>query len=227
MSGRIIKRESEARLPFPVIGKVKCGEKNERGLPRSLDYFVATGKYASLFQNAYDKPNVIQVVFPSDDASLVCKEEYEFRDTAGKLVADGDGENFRVWSNKTVSYTRVSTEQYPDIMNMVSSKYPSCEWRVTLTLRFIVPKVRGVMGVWEFKTKGSASSIPQVRDTFDAMLEQNGKVQGVIFDLSVTMAKSQKPNTNSRYPVVSLIPNESEANVRLVKECSRQIMIEE
>lgn len=40
------------------------------------------------------------------------------------------------------------------------------------------------------------------------------------------MAKSQKPNTSSRYPVVSLIANESRANVEMVKESRKPIMIE-
>ena len=38
----------------------------------------------------------------------------------------------------------------------------------------IIPQEPGLLGVWSFSTKGSASTIPQVRDTFDAMLEQNG-----------------------------------------------------
>ena len=82
------------------------------------------------------------------------------------------------------------------------------------------------MGLWQFSTKGVASSIPQVRDTFDAMLESNGHCSGVIFDLSVKMHTSQKPTTASKYPVVSLLPNESEDNLRMVQECKKPIMIE-
>lgn len=231
MNGRI-KQERENRLAFPKIGKISCGMKivnsNGREMPKSLDYFVANGKYKSLFDEAYgEKPSTIQIVFPSDDATLVCNEFYEFRDNAGKLVAQGDGESFKVWSDKTKSYTNLSTLDYPDLMDMVARKYPKCEWKVSLTLNFLIPKVRGVMGVWSFSTKGSASTIPQVRDTFDAMIEQNGHASGVIFDLSVKMHTSQKPNTASKYPVVSLVPNESESNIRMVKECRKPIMIEE
>lgn len=228
MGGRIKKEEQRKRLPFPIIGHVKCGMKSEKGYPMSTDYFVATGKYGHLFKEAYgEKPDVIQVVFPSDDADLVCREEYEFRDAAGKLVATGDGETFKVWSNKTSSYAVFTTEQYPDIMSMVEGRYPKCEWKVTLTLNFIIPKIRGVMGVWQFQTKGVASTIPQIRDYFDAFLEQQGKVSGVIFDLSVIMAKSQKPGQSSRYPVVSLIANESRENLEMANECRKPIMIEQ
>lgn len=227
MAGRILNKEKTKRLPFPILGRVACGEKSEKGYPRSLDYFVASGKYAELFKSAYgDKPSTIQIVFPNDDAELCCKEFYELRDTAGKLVSEGDGETFKVWSDKTKAYITLSTEQYPNLMEMIVGKYPKCEWKITLTLNFIIPKVRGIMGLWSFSTKGSASTIPQVRDTFDAMLEQNGHASGVIFDLSVKMHKSNKPNDSSRYPVVSLVPNESEENLRMVKESRKPIMIE-
>ena len=227
MAGRILNKEKTKRLPFPILGRVACGEKSEKGYPRSLDYFVASGKYAELFKSAYgDKPSTIQIVFPNDDAELCCKEFYELRDTAGKLVSEGDGGTFKVWSDTTKAYITLSTEQYPNLMEMIAGKYPKCEWKITLTLNFIIPKVRGIMGLWSFSTKGSASTIPQVRDTFDAMLEQNGHASGVIFDLSVKMHKSNKPNDSSRYPVVSLVPNESEENLRMVKESRKPIMIE-
>ena len=227
MAGRILNKEKTKRLPFPILGRVACGEKSEKGYPRSLDYFVASGKYAELFKSAYgDKPSTIQIVFPNDDAELCCKEFYELRDTAGKLVSEGDGGTFKVWSDKTKAYITLSTEQYPNLMEMIAGKYPKCEWKITLTLNFIIPKVRGIMGLWSFSTKGSASTIPQVRDTFDAMLEQNGHASGVIFDLSVKMHKSNKPNDSSRYPVVSLVPNESEENLRMVKESRKPLMIE-
>lgn len=107
----------------------------------------------------------------------------------------------------------------------IARKYPNRAvragfdgWNVILTLTFVIPSVRGVAGVWTFTTKGAASSIPQVLNTFDAILEEKGFVRGIIFDLNVKFATSQKPNNNSRYPVVSLVPNESEENITIVKQ---------
>ena len=231
MAGRILTNKQENRLPFPILGKVKVGElatsATGKTYPKSCDYFVPSGKYASLFKEAYgEQPSTIQIVFPSDDAELVCREEYILRDNAGKLVSSGDGLNFRTWSEKQKKYIDVTTEEQPNLMEMLSKHYGQ-EWKVTLTLNFILPLVRGVMGCWQFVTKGSASTIPQVRDTFDTMLEQNGKVAGVIFDLNVKMAKSQKPNDASRYPVVSLVPNESEQNLLAVKKARKPIALPE
>lgn len=228
MAGRIVTNQSEKRLPFPIIGKVKCGIKSEKGFPMSVDYFVPTGKYASLFTEAYgEKPSTIQIVFPSDDAELVCREEYVLRDGQGKLVATGDGVNFRTWSEKSKKYIDVTTEAQPDLMELLEKHYHQ-EWKITLTLVFVLPLVRGVMGCWQFQTKGAASTIPQVREAFDAMIETNGKASGIIFDLSVELHKSNKPQDTSRYPVVSLVANESRENLLKVQEARKPIaLIEE
>lgn len=227
MSGRIINNTEVKRLPFPIVGRIKAGMKSEKGYPMSLDHFIATGPYAPLFTQAYgENPSTIQIVFPSDDAELVCREEYVLRDNAGKLVSTGDGEDFRVYSEKTKAYKNITVSEQPDIMDMLSNHYKQ-KWLVTLTLNFIIPLVRGIMGCWQFQTKGVASSVPQVRDAFDAMLEQNGHASGVIFDLSVKMHTSQKPNTASKYPVVTLVPNESEENLRMVRDSRKPIALPE
>ena len=225
MAGRIINNKEQKRLPFPIVGHVKCGMKSDKGYPMSTDYFIPDGNYAPLFTQAYgEKPSTIQIVFPSDDAELVCREEYVLRDNAGKLVATGDGETFKTWSEKAKKYIIVTTTEQPDIMAMLEKHYKQ-EWKITLTLVFILPLVRGVMGCWQFQTKGSASTIPQVRDAFDAMLETNGRAAGVIFDLSVKMVKSNKPQDASRYPVVSLVPNESLENLQKVHEARKPIAL--
>lgn len=227
MSGRIINNTEVKRLPFPIVGRIKAGMKSEKGYPMSLDHFIATGPYAPLFTQAYgENPSTIQIVFPSDDAELVCREEYVLRDNAGKLVSTGDGEDFKVYSEKTKAYKTITVSEQPDIMDMLSNHYKQ-KWLVTLTLNFIIPLVRGIMGCWQFQTKGVASSVPQVRDAFDAMLEQNGHASGVIFDLSVKMHTSQKPNTASKYPVVTLVPNESEENLRMVRDSRKPIALPE
>lgn len=226
MGGRI-KREVVADPLPPRLGKIKCGIKSASGYPMSVDYFVATGKYASLFTSIYgEKPSSILVYFPSDDPNLVCREEYIYRDDKGKKIASGDGENFTIWSDKAQSRIQVSVDKFPNIMEQISQKYPSkTGWQVTLTLNFVCPLVNKIYGVWEFQTKGVASSIPQIRDCFDAMLAKNGHISGVLCDLNVMFAKSDSPKA-SRYPVVSLIPNETDENVSKVKSLAQGILTE-
>ncbi len=229
MNGRIQRPTTDPRLTLPRVGKVKVGKKSDKGYPMSVDYFIPSGKYAGLFTQAYgERPQTLQVIFPSDEASEVCAEYYEYRDDKGALVAKGDGYAFEVWNG--AKYVAMTTDDYPDIMQRVCSKFPNKlyqqtgdGWRVRLTLTFILPLVRGIAGVWVFETNGTASTIPQIRDTFDTILRERGQCKGVIFDLNVKFAQSQKPGEKSRYPVVSLVLNESEENVKRIIEAKKPV----
>ena len=199
-------------LELPEIGRIHIGMKNERGLPQSIDWFRPTGKYAGLFTGALgDRPQTIQVIFPDDDPETVCNERWEYRDDRGALVSRGDGRTFEIWDGK--KYAPFTVEQYPDLMDKITARYPTKRgadnWDIALTLRFIVPAVRGVVGVWQFSTKGRASSIKNIRNSFDGVQMMRGTVTQTVFDLSVQFAKSNKPGVNSRYPVVSLIANDN------------------
>lgn len=225
MKGRIKRPETQNnRLVLPRVGFIKIGMKNERGLPQSVDYFIPVGKYANLFTQAYgEKPQTIQIVFPDDDPEKVCNERYEYRDDDGRLIAEGNGEVFKVWDGQ--KYEQLTIEQYPNLMAGISKRYPNRAvkkgldgWKITLTLTFIVPLVRGIAGVWQYTTNGSASTIPAIRETFDGMLSERGFCKGIIFDLNVQYATTQKPGDKSRFPVVSLVPNESADNVLKIKK---------
>lgn len=213
MDGRIYRDETGGSvLELPEIGRLHIGMKNERGLPTSIDWFRPTGKYAGMFTAALgEKPQTIQIIFPDDDPSKVCNERYEYRTDKGELLARGDGRIFEIWNGK--KYAPYSIEQYPDIMKQVTDRNPTRRgadnWDVALTLRFIVPAVRGVVGVWQFSTKGRASSINNIRNSFDGVQRMRGTVTQTVFDLSVQFAKSNKPGVTSRYPVVSLIANDT------------------
>lgn len=212
MAGRIQRPENRHTLELPEIGRLHVGMKSEKGYPTSIDWFRATGKYADQFMRAYGaKPSTIQVVFPSDDVEKVCNERYEYRDQAGALLARGDGNIFELWNGaKYVSY---SVEQYPDFMRWVVENYPTKRgadnWEISLTLRFIIPAVRGIVGVWQFTTKGKASSVNNIRNSFDSVLQMRQTVTTTVFDLSVHFHKSNKPGQNSRYPVVELVANDT------------------
>lgn len=215
--GRIVRPERE-QLKMPRVGMIKTGFKDARGYPKSCDYFIATGKYQALFDKAYpDKPSTVQIVFWEDNPETMCQERYEYRDRDGKLYARGDGETFEVWSSKSEKYETYLISEHEGLMDGVHKKIGGKGWDVILTLRFFMPKVKDIAGYWEYSTKGEASTIPAIRDTFDLMMESRGSVRGVIFDLNVVFAKSQKPGVKSRYPVVSLIPNQSQANIEAVK----------
>lgn len=217
------------RVVLPRVGFIKVGikevSKTGKEYPKSVDYFVATGKYAELFRQAYgDRPQTIQIMFVDDDPAKSCNEMYVYWDNKGRKIAYGDGETFFVWNGER--YEQFSIAEHPNLMQGVEKKYPNGKgWQITLTLTFIVPLVRGIAGVWQFVTKGSASTIPNVRDAFDAMLQDRGFVKGIIWDMNVQFAVSQKPGDNSRYPVVTIVPNESEGNLRKIHDAFKPIKL--
>lgn len=236
MKGRISRPQPGInRVVLPRVGFVKVGlkekGKNGKEYPKSVDYFIPTGKYAGLFTQAYgERPQTIQIVFPDDDPTKVCNEMYEYRDDDGRRVAYGDGETFFVWDGQ--KYELLSIKDYPNLMAGVSKRYPNKAvqnggdgWQVTLTITFIAPLVRGIAGVWQFISKGTSTTIPNIRDTFDAMLQERGFVKGIVWDMNVQFAVSQKPGDRSRYPVVTIVPNESEGNLRKVKEAIKPIKL--
>lgn len=213
MNGRIHRPEQGATmLELPEIGRLHVGMKSEKGYPQSIDWFRPTGKYADMFVRAYgEHPQSIQIIFPDDNPEKVCNERYEYRNDKGELVARGDGQTFEIWDGKR--YAPYTTHDFPDIMEQVTKMNPTKRgadnWDVTLTLRFIVPAVRGVVGVWQFSTKGAASSIKNIRNSFDGVQMMRGTVTQTVFDLSVQFAKSNKPGVSSRYPVVSMVANDN------------------
>lgn len=217
MGGRIYRPEQGAAiLELPEIGRLHIGKKqmgqNGREYPVSVDYFIPAGKYAGMFTQALgEKPQTIQIIFPDDDPAKVCNERFVYRDDKGALVARGDGRIFEIWDGK--KYAPYSVENYPDIWDQIIRNNPTKRgadnWDVELTLRFIVPAIRGVVGVWVLNTKGRASSVKNLRDSFDSVQAMRGTVTTSVFDLSVHFHKSNKPNQNSRYPVLELVCNDN------------------
>ena len=217
MGGRIYRPEqANGILELPEIGRLHIGKKqagqNGKEYPVSVDYFIPSGKYAGMFTAALgEKPQTIQVIFPDDSPGKVCNERYTYRDDRGALVARGDGQVFEIWNGK--EYAKYSITEYPDIWDQIIKNNPTKRgadnWDVELTMRFIIPAIRGVVGVWSLTTKGAASSVKNLRDSFDSVQAMRGTVTTSVFDLSVHFHKSNKPGSNSRYPVLDLVCNDS------------------
>lgn len=217
LSGRIIVSDATIGSSIPVIGRVKTGIKvsktrtdgREIEYPQSLDHFIATGDYADLFTTALgEKPTSITIVFPSDDLRQVCYERYECRDQAGRRVGVSDGQTTYLYNEVTRQL-----EHCQDRDQFAKAG----KWRHVLTLRFLIPEIGGVFGLWEYSTYGEKSTIPMIRETFDYVQAFAGTVRGIPFDLTVTKVKSQQPGDAMTFPVVKIVPNLSVKNLDKVR----------
>lgn len=227
--GRFFNTKADPRYDrISRIGTLHVGEKDANGIPRSLDYFKASGKYADRFHKEYgEKPQCISIVFPSDNIVDVCNARYECWGTGdksnpkdpnkGRKIAYGDGETFFVYSAEEDAY--VSHEGSKDEMRRLPGK-----WRQLVTLRFLLVKVP-VLGYWELTTGGANTSIPNLVGVFDRVYEQVGRrIIKVPFDLTVEFTTSKRPGKQSRYPILNLIPMLGQEEVTAVKRMHESLL---
>lgn len=214
MKGRLVDTQYEGHLK--VIGRLKVGEKKkitdkngkEIEIPVSLDHFKADGKFAALFHKTFgEKPQRIKIIFVSNEIEQVCNLRYEFRKDSAKLYARGDGKSFDVWDG--TKYVPSETD-----VETLTKKYG--EPQKILTIRFLLPEMKGVFGLWQFSTRGE-NSIGSIVATFDKIMDMAGTIINVPFELIVEKVTSQKPDSKHSFPIVSLIPNLSRESLEIVK----------
>jgi len=180
----------------PIIGKIKIGEKTEANLPKSTDYFVASGAYKSVFYSKFgENQSRIPIFFPNVNSNFLVQEQYELWDK-GVLIAYGDGETFQVMNPKTYQFEQKGIESVPSIE----------AFRHTLKLRFGIRGLQDCLGVWQFETKGSKSSIENIIGTLDMVNSYGKSWQELPFDLIVSFrTKKEISGKTRKYPVVTLV----------------------
>jgi hypothetical protein len=198
---------------LPEIGKIKTGIKamsaGGKEYPKAIDYFRPTGNFANQFTALFgEKPQSLQVAFISDNISEVCNEQFESWDK-GKRYGWGDGETFTVFEP--------STGKYVEGVAPTDARVKALKWDRTLTLRFVLLKMTGVLGYWSWSTKAKEVSIPSITKSFDLVMERAGSIIGFPFNFTIEMKKSYTPGEAKTYPVVSLIPSFNEENMEAVR----------
>ncbi|MBS4000783.1 MAG: hypothetical protein KGZ71_09915 [Desulfobulbaceae bacterium] len=243
--GRLVKNPEKQQslsnnLGYSIIGKIKIGEKyiskNGKELPRSIDYFRATGAYSEVFhQKLGDKPNILEIVFPSADHRQVCFQRIEGRDSKGNLCAVFNGAEYFVYDTETQKYLLCSQQEFEKAKQngiKVKSGFGANEkieivkidnWKERLTIRFFVLKLPGILGVWELSTSGTETGIPNIIQNYDDLVKSVGQnINKVVCELNVKFASSNKPGTQSKYPVLQMTPNISYESSLLLKQYSQQ-----
>jgi hypothetical protein len=213
-TGRIkVAKAQNNASSLPEIGKIKTGIKAQtaggKEYPKAIDYFRPTGNFANEFAKLYgDKPKSLHVAFISDDLAEVCNEQFESWEK-GKRFGYGDGETFTVWDGAAGKY--VSGVPAND------KRVTALKWDKTLTLRFVLLKMTGVLGYWTYQTKAKEVSIPSIIKSFDLVRDRANTIIGFPFNLQIEMKKSYSPGEARTYPVVSLIPNFTEESIEAVR----------
>lgn len=172
-----------------MIGRIKIGQKTERGYPQSLDYFKLEGViplFTKLAIDAYgEKPNALPITINSISTGKLMKDK-------AKLIAIGDDNYVRVFKeDKTLI---VSPSEYDNFWDKMEEKYNAkwCQW---LKIECILPKI-GVTGAWRFTTTGENVIIPNIINDLSLA---NGDTSG-LWLLSVYKTQSN----GKQFPIVNL-----------------------
>lgn len=216
MTGRIKTGGVQQGSTLPEIGRIKVGMKTERGLPTSLDYFRASGDFANRFNNLFgDKPTELKVAFVSNNIEEVCNERFEAWDK-GKRLGWGDGTVFTVWDAQG---GKDGKGGYVEGLAADDARVKSIRkfFARTLTLRFVLLEMKGILGYWTFQTKAKETTIPSIVKAFDMVLERSGSIVGFPFSLMVKKVQSYSPGMAKNYPIVQLVPNFTEETIEAVR----------
>ena len=212
---KVAKAQNNAST-LPEIGKIKTGIKatSKTGVeyPKAIDYFRPTGNFANQFTALFgEKPQSLQVAFVSNNLNEVCNEEFQSWDK-GKRYGYGDGETFTICDPSVGK-----TGEYVSNIPATDKRVKALKWDRTLTLRFVLLKMTGVLGYWSWTTKAKEVSIPSITKSFDLVMDKAGSIIGFPFELTIEMKKSYTPGEAKTYPVVSLIPSFGDENMEAVR----------
>lgn len=216
MKGRISSVGVQHGSTLPEIGRIKVGMKTDRGLPTSLDYFRASGDFANRFTNLFgEKPTELKVAFVSNNIEEVCNERFEAWDK-GKRLGWGDGTTFTVWdasAGKDGKGGYIEGLLANDPRVVAIRKF----FARTLTLRFVLLEMTGILGYWTFQSKAKETTIPSIVKAFDMVMARSGSIVGFPFSLMVKKVQSYSPGAARNYPIVQLVPNFTEETIEAVR----------
>ncbi len=204
-NNRIANRNKNA---LTICGKIKIGQKHEtKGYPQSLDYFRPTGQFAAEFTKQYgEQPKKILIFFPNENALI---QEYELHvGTVRRGVSDGltvEVKPDEEFETNVFANTDKAETYMKNFMDEMNAKYPAkhpAKWQLSCKMKFLLYELRGIMGLWQFETKGAASMVNQLANAFDNAISIFGNITSLPFWLTVEKVKSNK----KVFPVVSLNP---------------------
>lgn len=222
---------------LPRIGNIRIGEKaiakSGKEYPKATDFFVCKSENKVIeqaFNSVYgEKPTRIDIVFTSEND---VEQQYEMRDTAGKLIAKGDGSEFTFYE-KTQKDGEIDAKIYgqdviesmggiEEFLKRSAAKYNS-KWEKVLRLNFVVLGMSQYLGSFKFETKAETAN--GIIESLQVVEKMSGGISKVVFEMSVKMHTSQKSGESKKYPVVSLVAKATTERLISSKGSNEMVLI--
>ncbi len=213
---RVVKGWDTLRLPR--LGAIQIGEKDEKGRPRSLDYFVCPPEVREVYG---EQPRRLDIAFPVEDISMIFPSQLErYGDQFGRICT-GDGER----ANLSAVYARGKTGQAEyglavsggkfvstatgDVLPLFKGQggkeyvqmpcahracplYRQLKCREIGRLKFLLPKVPGVLGVYQIATS-SVNSYLNVAGALALLLKMLETLRQPVWTVTLQLEVRMEP----------------------------------
>ena len=191
---------------LPRIGKIHLGVKgmssNGKEYPKAVDYFEVhedgstSRETVAAFREVYgEKPDALDIVFPTDDDILFADANYKAYGSTFGLICKGDGEvatarwdaqangprpagiDAGTWANRnTQAWSYMDIPCHGAECPMQKATPPQC--KAVMNLQFLLPRVRGI-GIWQVDTS-SWWAIQNIRNNIDLIkTATGGRIRGL------------------------------------------------
>lgn len=204
---------------IPRLGTIALGEKDDRGTPRSLDYFVVPPEVQEVYG---PQPRELDIILPSDDLETVFPAYLKRYGDQFGLICRGDGETATV----NELYARSSGIEYGiayqdgqfvdaatgEVLLVERSgdkgwvripcPYKSCQHyinkkcREVAVLSVLLPRVPGVLGAYSIDT-GSFHSYTNIMNSLLILKQMLGRISFIPLKLKVRMQEVH-PEVNGK-----------------------------
>lgn len=134
--------------------------------------------------------------------------------------------NFDFWSADRIKSKGLDANTFAQKLlekaKIGARKPEQIQWEEILILRFLILKLP-MLGYWEFRTKGTESTIPTICSTLESVMKAAGTISRIPFDLSVRKSASDKSGDRRSYPVVSLVLNLDQERLEKLEQLGNSV----
>lgn len=213
---RVVKGWDTLRLPR--LGVIQIGEKDENGRPRSLDYFVCPPEVRAVYG---DQPKRLDIAFPVEDVSVIFPSQLErYGDQFGRICT-GDGERANLSAvyargqqgqseygvvPRGGGFVNAATgaplpvfkggggKEYVQIpcLHRSCPLYKAGKCREVGRLKFLLPKVPGMLGVYQIATS-SVNSYLNVAGALALLLKMLVTLRQPVWTVTLQLEVRMEP----------------------------------